>query len=54
MSNSSYYRERAEQARRLALVSADPMLQVRLRSMADEYATLAEKLEEQLIVKDQD
>ncbi len=39
MPDPSYFREKAEQARRLARTSADPVLQFSLRKFADEYTT---------------
>jgi hypothetical protein len=41
----SYFREQADKCRRLARDSNDPILQVSLRRMADEYQMRADELE---------
>ena len=49
MQTSLYFREKAEQARRLAHNSTDSMLQISLRKLADEYTTRAdERLDEEI------
>ena len=45
MYQSSYYREQAERARRLAKVPTDRETQDMLRQMAQDYADIAEDLE---------
>jgi hypothetical protein len=46
MEKSQYFREQAARAQRLARDSTDPMLQISLRKLADEYKTRADELED--------
>ena len=41
----SYFREQADRCRRLAHDSTDPVLQVSLRKLADDYQMKADELE---------
>jgi hypothetical protein len=41
----SYFREQADRCRRLARDSTDPVLQVSLRRLADEYQMRADEIE---------
>jgi hypothetical protein len=41
----SYFREQADRCRRLARDSTDPVLQVSLRRLADEYKMRADEIE---------
>jgi hypothetical protein len=41
----SYFREQADRCRRLARDSADPVLKVSLRRLADEYQMRADEIE---------
>ncbi len=43
METSLHLRDKAEQARRLARDSTDPMLQISLRRLADDYDTQADE-----------
>lgn len=45
MEDQSYFREQAHRCRRLARDSLDPVLQVCLRRLADEYQLRADELE---------
>ena len=45
MEDQSYLREQAQRCRRLARDSLDPVLQVCLRRLADEYQLRADELE---------
>ena len=45
----SYFREQADRCRRLAHDSTDPVLQVSLRRLADEYQMRADELEDEEI-----
>jgi hypothetical protein len=47
MATSQYFREQAARAQRLAHDSADPMLQISLRRLADNYKTRADELEDE-------
>jgi hypothetical protein len=49
METSSYFRKKADQARRLARDSSDPMLQISLRRLADEYDTRADERQDEEI-----
>jgi hypothetical protein len=49
METSSYFREKADQARRLARDSSDPVLQISLRRLADEYDTRADERQDEEI-----
>jgi hypothetical protein len=49
MEPSSYFREKAEQARRLARDSTDPMLQISLRRLADDYDTRGDERQDEEI-----
>lgn len=49
METSLYFREKADQARRLARDSSDPMLQVSLRRLADDYDTRADERQDEEI-----
>jgi hypothetical protein len=44
--DKSYLREQADRCRRLARDSSDPVLQVSLRRLADQYQTRADELED--------
>jgi len=46
MAKSQYFRDQAARAQRLAHDSTDPVLQVSLRKLADEYKTRADELED--------
>jgi hypothetical protein len=46
----SHFREEADRCRRLARESTDPVLQVSLRILADQYQTLANELEDDEIL----
>jgi len=43
--DQSYFREQADRCRRLAHNSSDPVLQVNLRRLADDYQMKADELE---------
>ncbi|HTG05986.1 MAG TPA: hypothetical protein VK635_18255 [Bradyrhizobium sp.] len=43
--DQSYFREQADRCRRLAHDSSDPVLQVSLRRLADDYQMKADELE---------
>jgi hypothetical protein len=45
MEDQSYLREQADRCRRLARGSLDPVLQIGLRRLADEYQLRADELE---------
>ena len=45
----SHLREQADKCRRLAHDSADPVLQVSLRKLADEYQMRADEIENEAI-----
>jgi hypothetical protein len=47
--DQSYFREQAERCRRLARDSTDPVLQVSLRGLADDYQMKADELEDDAI-----
>jgi hypothetical protein len=50
METSSYLRERSERCRRLSHYNSDPKMQITLRKLGDEYATLADEIEHDQIV----
>jgi hypothetical protein len=47
--DQSYFREQADSCRRLARDSTDPVLQVSLRRLADDYQMKADELEDDAI-----
>jgi hypothetical protein len=49
METSLYFRDKAEQARRLARDCSDPMLQISLRRLADDYETRADERQDEEI-----
>jgi hypothetical protein len=49
METSLFLRDKAKQARRLAHDSTDPMLQIRLRRLADDYDTRADERQDEEI-----
>ena len=49
MEDSSYLREQADSARRLAQASTDLTLKISLRRLADQYKTRADELENEEI-----
>jgi len=49
MEDSSYFREQADHARRLAQASTDLTLKISLRRLADQYKTRADALEDEEI-----
>jgi hypothetical protein len=49
METSLFFRDKAEQARRLARDSTDPMLQISLRRLADDYDTRADERQDEEI-----
>lgn len=51
MEISSYLREQSERCRRLSRYSTDRALQITLRELGDEYATLADEIEHDDIAK---
>lgn len=51
METSSYLREQSERCRRLSHYSTDPKMQVSLRKLGDEYATRADEIEHDQIVR---
>jgi hypothetical protein len=52
MADSSFYREKAEQALRLARDSTDPVLIKNLKDMAQEYIARADALDGVVLGKD--
>jgi hypothetical protein len=52
MADSSYLRDKADQARRLARDSTDPMLQKSLTELALEYSVRAAAIEAQALGED--
>jgi hypothetical protein len=46
----SYFREEADRCRRLARDSTDPVLQVSMRRLADDYQMKADELENDKII----
>jgi hypothetical protein len=54
MTDSSYYRDKAEQAMRLAKDSTDPVLQKSLTELALEYLSQAVAIEAQALGEDPD
>jgi hypothetical protein len=51
METSSILRKRSERCRRLSHYSTIPALQITLRKLGDEYATLADEIEHDQIVR---
>ena len=51
METSSYLREQSERCCRLSHYSTDPKVQVSLRKLGDEYATRADEIEHDQIVR---
>lgn len=51
METSLSLRERSERCRRLSHYSSDPKMQITLRKLGDEYATLADEIEHDQIVR---
>ena len=49
MEDSSYFREQADNARRLAQASTDPTLKISLRRLSDQYKTRADELDDEEI-----
>jgi hypothetical protein len=52
--DQSYFREQADRYRRLARDSTDPVLQVSLRRLADDYQMKADELENDEILAKRD
>jgi hypothetical protein len=52
--DQSYFREQADRCRRLARDSTDPVLQVSLRRLADDYQMKADELENDEILAKRD